>query len=84
MGRGFIASFAALAVLAVGASVALALDPATEAQNFGKGNERSAIYNTPEYRQLLNHPAVYEQMREWIMRPPASPLRAPSRARLPA
>jgi pimeloyl-ACP methyl ester carboxylesterase len=34
--------------------------------------------------QLLNHPAVYEQMREWIMRPPASPLRAPSRARLPA
>src|SRR3954447_14475613 len=58
MGRGFIASFAALAVLAVGASVALALDPATEAQNFGKGNERSAIYNTPEYRALLTQVSV--------------------------
>src|SRR3954468_8816928 len=53
MGRGFIASLLALVVLAVSASVALAFDPATEAENFGKGNERSAIYNTPEYRALL-------------------------------
>src|SRR3954468_19565606 len=58
MGRGFIASLLALVVLAVSASVALAFDPATEAQNFGKGNERSAIYNTPEYRQLLTQVSV--------------------------
>jgi dienelactone hydrolase len=62
MGRGFIASLAALAVLAVGASVALALDPATEAQNFGKGNERSAIYNTPEYRALLTQVSVNNRL----------------------
>jgi hypothetical protein len=42
-----------LAALALGAPAALAFDPVTEAQNFGKGNERSAIYNTPQYRQLL-------------------------------
>jgi pimeloyl-ACP methyl ester carboxylesterase len=34
--------------------------------------------------QLLNHPAVYEQMSEWITRPPAAPSRVPSRARLQA
>jgi dienelactone hydrolase len=62
MGRGFIASVLALAVLAAGASVALALDPATEAQNFGKGSERSAIYNTPEYRQLLTRISVQNRL----------------------
>ena len=42
-----------LTALGCGAGRAFAFDPVTEAQNFSKGNERSAIYNTPEYRQLL-------------------------------
>src|SRR5436309_2562750 len=35
------------------APVAHAFDPSVEAQNYSKGQERQAIYNTPEYRQLL-------------------------------
>ena len=43
-----------LAVLALAApSAAVAFDPAVEAQNYGKGQERKAIYDTPAYRQLL-------------------------------
>src|SRR3954452_2733744 len=44
---------ATAALIAACAATAQALDPAVEAQNFGKGHERSAIYNTPAYRQLL-------------------------------
>ena len=48
------ATAAALATAALLApATASAFDPAVEAQNFSKGNERSAIYNTPEYRALL-------------------------------
>jgi dienelactone hydrolase len=35
------------------APVASAFDPAAEAENYNKGNERQAIYNTPEYQALL-------------------------------
>jgi dienelactone hydrolase len=43
----------AAAALLVCTSSASAFDPAAEAQNYGKGSERSAIYNTPEYQALL-------------------------------
>src|SRR4051794_17000563 len=58
MGRGLLATSVLLVALALTTTVAHALDPATEAENFGKGNERSAIYNTPEYRQLLTQVSV--------------------------
>jgi dienelactone hydrolase len=49
---------AALVVTSLAAGLLVAapaqgFDPAVEAQNFGKGNERSAIYNTPEYQAKL-------------------------------
>jgi dienelactone hydrolase len=47
-----------VAVFLVTASSAAAFDPVVEAQNFGKGNERSAIYNTPEYRLLLQQVSI--------------------------
>jgi dienelactone hydrolase len=53
MGRGLLTCLLCLAALTLAAPAAFAFDPATEAQNFGKGNERSAIYNTAKYRQLL-------------------------------
>jgi dienelactone hydrolase len=42
---------AVLAVLA--APTAHAFDPSVEASNYSKGNERAAIYMTPEYQALL-------------------------------
>jgi dienelactone hydrolase len=62
MGRGLLASSIAIAALMLSASVAYAFDPATEAENFGKGNERSAIYNTPEYRALLTQISVQNRL----------------------
>jgi dienelactone hydrolase len=54
MTRSFGRAAVAIAVMAlVAAPVAQALDPSVEAQNFDKGNERQAIYNTPEYQALL-------------------------------
>src|SRR3954470_20323772 len=56
MKRGHIRALAATAMtlaVALSATTAQAFDPTVEAENFGKGNERSAIYNTPEYRALL-------------------------------
>jgi dienelactone hydrolase len=53
MGRLVLTVSLTCAALLTCAQIAAAFDPAVEAQNFGKGNERSAIYNTPEYRQLL-------------------------------
>jgi dienelactone hydrolase len=44
--------FAALVALVTGAA-AQAFDPAVEAQNFSKTQERHTIYNTPEYQALL-------------------------------
>ncbi len=35
------------------ATPALAFDPAYEAKNFSKTNERAAIHSTPEYKALL-------------------------------
>jgi pimeloyl-ACP methyl ester carboxylesterase len=55
--RSFMA-LAALATLLVIAPAAYAFDPATEAQNYGKGNERQAIYDTPEYQALLAQVSV--------------------------
>src|SRR3954465_9940439 len=56
MKRGHIRALAVAAITvaaAASATTAQAFDPTVEAENFGKGNERSAIYNTPEYRTLL-------------------------------
>jgi hypothetical protein len=50
--KRIVAGAAALAALAA-APAAHAFDPATEAQNYSKGQERRAIYDTPEYRLLL-------------------------------
>ena len=46
--------------LALSAS-AQAFDPAVESSNFNKGNERQAIYNTPEYRALLAQVSAQNQ-----------------------
>ncbi|MGZ6696670.1 MAG: alpha/beta hydrolase [Solirubrobacteraceae bacterium] len=40
---------------------ARALDPAVEASNFSKGNERQAIYDTPQYRALLAQVSAQNQ-----------------------
>jgi dienelactone hydrolase len=50
--RGLSATVA-LALLLLAAPVASAFDPAEEAQNYGKGNERAAIYSNPGYQALL-------------------------------
>src|SRR4051794_39091954 len=62
MGRGLLATTVVLVALALSATAAIALDPGTEAQNFGKGSERSAIYNTPEYRALLTQISVQNRL----------------------
>jgi dienelactone hydrolase len=41
-----------------GAAAAYAFDPATEAQNYGKGQERQAIYDTPAYQAQLRQVSV--------------------------
>src|SRR4029078_9199844 len=47
-------AFACLATLLLGvAQMAQAFDPAVEAQNFSKIEERQTIYNTPAYQVLL-------------------------------
>ena len=46
-------AFAIMGSLIAGAPVANAFDPAVEAQNFSKTQERQTIYNTPEYQLLL-------------------------------
>src|SRR5438045_2333440 len=46
-------TLAAAAALIAGPSSAIAFDPAVEAQNFSKTEERQTIYNTPEYQVLL-------------------------------
>ena len=58
-----------LAVVAVAlvAPVAHALDPAVEAQNFSKGNERSAIYNTPEYQAKLRQVSTQNRVNSLAM-----------------
>ena len=44
---------AGVGALAVGVPVAHAFDPVVEAQNYSKGQERQAIYDTPAYQSLL-------------------------------
>jgi dienelactone hydrolase len=44
---------ATTAALLASAAVAYAFDPLVESQNFSKGNERAAIYETPEYQVQL-------------------------------
>jgi dienelactone hydrolase len=46
-------AFAIVSGLIAGAPAASAFDPAVEAQNFSKTQERQTIYNTPEYQVLL-------------------------------
>src|SRR5256886_5728765 len=46
-------AFAIVGLLTAGASAAIAFDPAVEAKNFSKTQERQTIYNTPEYQVLL-------------------------------
>jgi dienelactone hydrolase len=47
------AGLALTAVLVAGVPAANAFDPAVEAKNFSKTQERQTIYNTPEYQALL-------------------------------
>jgi len=51
----------ALACALVGAAPAVAFDPLVEAQNFSKGQERGAIYHTPEYQLLLRQISAQNQ-----------------------
>src|SRR4051812_27219767 len=56
MAMSLLRKFAVLAVGAaflVGASAAIALDPAVESKNYSKGQERQAIYNQPDYQVKL-------------------------------
>src|SRR3954454_3153046 len=46
-------AFAIVGVLIAGASSAIAFDPAVEAKNFSKTQERQRIYDTPEYQAQL-------------------------------
>jgi dienelactone hydrolase len=47
-----------VAALMAFAPAASAFDPQAEAENYGKGNERSAIYSTPGYQLLLRQVSV--------------------------
>jgi dienelactone hydrolase len=51
-------ALAAVTVLVAGAAVAHAFDPAVEAQNFAKTQERQTIYNTAQYQALLRQTGV--------------------------
>ena len=52
--RGWsVAGVAAAVTLVAGTSAAQAFDPVVEAQNYGKGSERQAIYDTPDYQAKL-------------------------------
>ena len=42
-----------VAALVIGVAPASAFDPAVEAQNYSKGQERQTIYDTPDYQALL-------------------------------
>jgi dienelactone hydrolase len=50
------------AALLAFAPAAHAFDPAVEAENFNKGNERQAIYDTPEYQALLRQVSVQNRV----------------------
>jgi hypothetical protein len=47
-----------VAALMAFAPAASAFDPQAEAENYGKGNERAAIYSTPQYQLLLRQVSV--------------------------
>ena len=51
--RGLRVAPAACAILLALPATAAAFDPAVEAQNYNKGNERQTIYDTPQYQQQL-------------------------------
>jgi dienelactone hydrolase len=57
-----VAAVAAVSAVLVCAAVAHAFDPAVEAQNYNKGQERQAIYNTPEYQALLRQVSVQNRV----------------------
>jgi dienelactone hydrolase len=54
----FALALASIAILIVAAPKADAFDPATEAQNFSKIEERQTIYNTAQYQALLRQTGV--------------------------
>jgi dienelactone hydrolase len=62
--RGGTKAVAAAAVTAAlaGAAAAYGFDPATEAQNYGKGQERQAIYDTPAYQAQLRQVSVQNRI----------------------
>ena len=51
-------SILVLVAALVAPAAAHAFDPAAEAQNYGKGNERQAIYNTPDYQAKLRQVSI--------------------------
>jgi dienelactone hydrolase len=57
-GLSLVFALAAVAVLIAGAAAAHAFDPAVEAQNFSKTQERQTIYNTAQYQALLRQTGV--------------------------
>ena len=62
LGRTLAIAIFTVAALLLPATAAGAFDPATEAQNFSKGQERQAIYLTPAYQaQLRQQSLVNEQ-----------------------
>jgi dienelactone hydrolase len=56
-----------VAALLAFAPAAHAFDPAAEAENFGKGNERQAIYDTPEYQALLRQVSIENRVNATAM-----------------
>src|SRR5439155_26277946 len=55
------------AVLAAGAPSAGAYDPAAEAHNYSKTNERQTIYDTPAYRALLAQVSMQNEAAATVM-----------------
>jgi dienelactone hydrolase len=53
---------AVVAILLACAPAAQAFDPVAEAQNYDKGQERQAIYATPEYQALLRQVSVQNRL----------------------
>jgi dienelactone hydrolase len=58
MRRRFLPIWAVVVAGLVLPATALAFDPGAEAQNYGKGSERSAIYNTPDYQAKLRQVSI--------------------------
>jgi dienelactone hydrolase len=60
--RWWVVAAAVALVLLASAPAAQAFDPVAEAQNYGKGQERQAIYDTPEYQALLRQVSLQNRL----------------------